>query len=262
MDVSFVIPSYNQGRFLQRCIASCLAQRGIDRREVIVMDGGSTDESVDVLRSFGDQVDWVSERDQGQSDAIHRGVLKASGAVIAWINSDDYYPADDVLQRVIAAFEESPDVDLVYGDGEFVNIRGERLRTYGVRTINDPRDLWLSPSSPILQPALFFRRSLYLDVGGLDRSLHWTMDYELWLRMFPHAKQTWRLPGVLAAATCHDDAKSIAGMRKQMRELSAVKARYAPRFQRNWFDRARLAWGAARLRVFHLAVRAGLKRIT
>src|SRR5262245_15882129 len=114
MKVSFVIPTRNQARFIRKCIDSCLAQRLADF-EVVVVDGLSTDGTQEVLRSYGEKVRWISEKDSGQSDALNKSVKMARGEIIAWINSDDYYASDRALQQVVARFERSPAVDIVYG---------------------------------------------------------------------------------------------------------------------------------------------------
>lgn len=259
MRLSFVIPTRNQARFLRQCIDSCIAQ-GIDDAEILVVDGASTDDTRNVLADYGDRIRWVSEPDKGQSDAINKGVRIARGELIAWINSDDYYASDRAIAALLDAFEAERDVDIAYGNGVRVDVDGRELGPYRARPIARVADIVVHPASFVLQPAVLFRRQLFLDVGGLDEALHYTMDYELWIRMFAAARATRYIPQVIACARYHTDAKSIAAMGKQIREAYAVKQRSARRLQLGGLDRARVYAGVASMGVYWIAVRLGLLR--
>jgi glycosyltransferase involved in cell wall biosynthesis len=259
MRLSFVIPTRNQARFIGQCIDGCLAQSIADS-EILVVDGASTDDTRDVLARYGDRIRWISERDRGQSDAINKGIRMASGELVAWINSDDYYAGPHVVQRLVDAFAADPQLDIAYGDGARVDEAGAPLGPYRSRPIARVAEIVTHPASFVLQPSLVFRRQLFLDVGGLDEALHYTMDYELWIRMFAAARATRYLPEVIACARYHSDAKSIAAMGKQIREAYAVKRRHASELGVR--DRARMYAGVASLGVYWLAVRFGLKRAT
>jgi glycosyltransferase involved in cell wall biosynthesis len=261
MRLSFVIPTRNQAQFIAQCIDGCLAQQIADS-EIVVVDGASTDHTRDVLAGYGDRVRWVSEKDRGQSDAINKGVRMASGELVAWINSDDYYAASHVVQRLVDAFDADPRLDIAYGDGERVDVEGKPLGRYRSRSIARVAEIVTHPASFVLQPSLLFRRQLFLDVGGLDDALHYTMDYELWIRMFAAARATRYLPEVIARARYHTDAKSIAAMGKQIREAYEVKRRNARTLGLGPIDRARMYAGVASLGAYWLAVRLGLKRAT
>ena len=258
MRVSFVVPTRNQRPFLRRCIESCLAQ-GVADSEVVVVDGASTDGTIDVLRGFSDRIRFVSEPDSGQSEAVNKGVAMATGDVIAWINSDDSYAGDGVVAAVLREFDAG--ADLVYGDGLLVTAAGATLRPYGVRELSSQKQLILSPSSPLLQPATFFRRALFEQVGGLDVALHFTMDYDLWLRMLPRSRRPRFLPMVLARWTLHAEAKSIQAMRAQIRETAAVRRRYRDAYGLSPAERLRLPLATARLYLYWAAVRTGLRRV-
>lgn len=259
MKLTFVIPTRNQARYIRQCIDSCLAQRVPDS-EVLVLDGASTDGTQDVLASYGDRVRWRSQKDRGQSDAVNQGVEMAKGELIAWINSDDYYATDDALAKIVAAFDADPRLDIVYGDGLRVDAGGEELGRYRAAPYLDAETLVASPLKFVLQPCLVFRRSLFLDVGGLDEALHYTMDYDLWLRMFPSARATRQLPDVIACARYHADAKSVAAMGKQIEEAFRVKRAAARRLGLRPTAQARLYGSMAMLWAYWLAVRTGLKR--
>jgi hypothetical protein len=256
--VSFVIPTRNQAPFLRRCLDSCLAQ-GLPGAEVLVQDGGSTDGTQDVLASYGDRIRWVSAPDGGQAQAVNRAVARASGEVIAWINSDDYYAAPGCLGEAVAAFDADPAVDLLFGDALVVDAGGAPLRPYRNRAFASARELLTSPIGPS-QPATLFRRALFLEAGGLREDLHLTLDYGLWLRLLPRARRVVRLEKTLACMTFHPAAKSTAAMGQQIRELGRVKREAAARLGLGPLDRLRLLGGQAALHAYALAVRAGLRR--
>jgi glycosyltransferase involved in cell wall biosynthesis len=259
MLLSFVIPTRNQARFLGQCIDSCLAQ-GIADSEIVVVDGASTDHTRDVLASYGDQIRWVSEPDRGQSDAINKGVRIAKGELIAWINSDDYYAGGRAIACLLSAFDAEREVDIAYGNGERVDVEGVPLGDYRARPPERLADIITHPASFVLQPAVLFRRQLFLDVGGLADALHYTMDYELWIRMFAAARKARYIPEVIACARYHTDAKSVAAMGKQIRELVAVKRDSARKLDLGSFDLVRMYAGIATLGIYWLAARAGLIR--
>lgn len=259
MRLSFVIPTRNQARFLAQCIDGCLAQ-GIEDSEIVVVDGLSTDGTREVLASYGNRIRWVSEPDRGQSDAINKGVRMARGELVAWINSDDYYASPHAVARLLEAFEAEREVDIVFGNGTRVDVEGREIGAYRARPVRGVAEIVTHPASFVLQPALVFRRQLFLDVGGVDESLHYTMDYELWIRMFAAARRVRYVPDVIACARYHSDAKSIAAMGKQIREVYAVKQAAARRLGLGPLVRARMHAGVATMGLYWAAVRLGLWR--
>ncbi len=257
--LSFVVPTRNQAQFLRECVDSCLAQ-GIDGAEVWVIDGASTDGTPQILAGYGDRIRWRSEPDRGQSDAINKGIRLATGEVIAWINSDDLYAAPDVLARVLDVFAAEPACDVVHGDGMLVDVRGAPFRRYASRAV-DAAALYAHPTS-LVQPSVFFRRQLFLDVGGLREDLHWAMDFDLWLRLFEAARQTRYLPEVFTHVRSHADAKTQRGMLRQIGEVRRLKRAWAR--GRRLDPRTRLAGLASTvlLYAYWAAVRTGLVRAT
>jgi glycosyltransferase involved in cell wall biosynthesis len=210
MKVSVVTPSYNQAAFIERTLESVLSQRGDFELEHLVLDGGSRDGTLDVLRRYEGRVRWVSEPDRGQCDAIGKGFRMAGGEVLAWLNSDDVYApgALDAVVRTLRAtgarwcFGECAIVDeadrpirsAISAYKSWVSRRYSRRRLVGRNFIP--------------QPAVFFRRDLLDEVGGLDESLRYAMDYDLWLR-FARAAEPVFIPRRLASFRWH--ARSITG---------------------------------------------------
>jgi len=258
MLVSFVIPTRNQARFLRRCIESCMSQ-GITDSEILVIDGLSTDGTQEILKTYGERVRWVSERDEGQADAVNKGVRAASGEIIAWLNSDDAYADPGALRAVLAAFAEAPEVDVVIGDALIVDESGAPIRSYRNRPFASAREVLVAPIGPS-QPATFFRRALFQEVGGLRTDLHYALDYELWLRLFSRARAIRYLPRTLALTTFHPGAKSISGMLPQIREVARVKRESARRTSLTVGERLRIEGGLLGLLAYWLAVRLGLRR--
>jgi glycosyltransferase involved in cell wall biosynthesis len=231
MKISIVTPSFNQCAFLRRTMASILGQAGPFDLEWLVIDGGSTDGTLDLLRSISDpRVRWISEPDRGQSHAINKGLALAGGDVVAWLNSDDLY-ADGALAAVARAFEGNPDAQWIIGRCDIIDehdrpirpritrYKDRQLRRYGYRRLL--RENFIS------QPAVFWRREFGAQVGPLDESLHWTMDYDLWLRMgrlSPPLILNDEQP--LARFRLHSQSKSGQVDRRQFDEGYAVALRY------------------------------------
>ncbi|MCC6612289.1 MAG: glycosyltransferase [Anaerolineae bacterium] len=221
LKFSIVTPSYNQAQFIGETIDSVLDQ-AYPQVEYIVMDGGSNDGTVDILRRYDDRIQWVSEADDGQSDAIEKGFARASGDIYAWLNSDDTY-LSNTFTSVADFFEAHPDVDLVYGDLNHIASDGHLLSS---RQAPDFDAEMLKQWCYVPQPATFFRRQLWEAVGGLDRRLHHAMDWDLWLRMAQKGKVC-RLPVTLANFRWHNRSKSIALAYGQNYEaIFVVRSRY------------------------------------
>jgi glycosyltransferase involved in cell wall biosynthesis len=203
--VSIITPSFNQAAYLEQTILSVLEQDH-SRIEYIIVDGASTDGSVDIIRKYENRLAWwVSEKDNGQADAINKGFARATGEVVAWLNSDDYYLAGAV-SAAVKIFEEHPEVVLVYGNMLAVDEHGRTFNTlnYKQLTLED-----LLCFQIIGQPAVFMRRSVLQTIDGLDTTFHFLLDHHLWIRLaqkgrFLHVPQTW------AAARYHAEAKNRA----------------------------------------------------
>jgi glycosyltransferase involved in cell wall biosynthesis len=203
--VSIVTPSFNQARYLEETLRSVLDQ-DYPNLEYIVVDGASTDGSVEIIRKYADKLDWwVSEQDSGQAEAINKGVSRATGEIVAWLNSDDYY-LPGAISAAVSAFEENPDVVLIYANMLAVDEHGETINTLRYQQM-DLEDLLCFRI--IGQPAVFFRREALEGAGKLDPSYHFLLDHHLWLRIalqgrILHVAQTW------VAARYHAEAKNRA----------------------------------------------------
>jgi glycosyltransferase involved in cell wall biosynthesis len=178
-SLTIVTPSFNQGRYIRETIESVLRQEYPDAHH-IVCDAGSTDNTVDILKSYP-HLQWVSERDAGQSDAINKGFRMADGEIVAWINSDDTY-VNGAFLKAGTFLRDHPEIDVLYGDCYMTNEQGNILRVR--REIDfDPKVL-LYGFNFIPQPSTFFRRSVVQRAGDLDIGLRYSMDYEYFLRLW------------------------------------------------------------------------------
>ncbi|MDZ4158188.1 MAG: glycosyltransferase family 2 protein, partial [Anaerolineaceae bacterium] len=176
MLVSVVTPSYNQVRFLEATIRSVLEQ-DYPNIEYLIMDGGSTDGSVEIIRRYEDRLaGWVSEPDRGQTDAINKGFARAKGDIFAWLNSDDTYQPGAIAEAV-SFFQQQPEVGLVYGDASFIDEDGKVIGRFPSRQTNYHR--LRQGYVHICQQASFFRADLWHKVGPLDDSFFFAMDYDL-----------------------------------------------------------------------------------
>lgn len=221
-SIAIVTPSYNTGRFIGPCVRSVLEQ-DYPHVDYIVMDGGSTDETVDVLKSFGPKLRWVSQKDKGQSDAIVRGFQQTSGEILGWLNSDDTFEPG-ALRAVAEFFAANPDIDLVYGDADYTDTRDRHIAPC-VHIEPYSRERLFRYSDFLVQPATFFRRNIYDKVGGVDVSIHWAMDYDLWLRMVAAGAKVAYLPKLLAHFRWLHDNKTATGSHKRLDEICRILAR-------------------------------------
>ena len=222
--ISVVTPSFNQAPFLEETIQSVLSQ-GYPDLEYIVMDGGSTDGSMEIIGKYVDRLaDWKSAKDGGQADAIRTGFERATGEILCWLNSDDTI-APGTLRTVGEFFAAHPDVDLVYGDLNLVDAEGKRL--YTARPLLR-LGILVYENAFIPQQAMFWRRSLYERVDGVDPKLRFAMDFDLVIRFLLAGATVRKLPGVLANYRWHPAAKSSRIRDVMAREVNELIHRHLP----------------------------------
>ncbi|GAP13799.1 glycosyltransferase [Longilinea arvoryzae] len=203
--VSIVTPSFNQAAFLEETIRSVLEQ-DYPRIEYILIDGGSTDGSLEIIQRYANRLAyWVSERDRGQTEAINKGFARAQGSILAWLNSDDTYQPGAVREAV-EFLRTHPEAGMVYGDGNFID---EHDRVIG-RFPSAQTDLKKLRRGyvHVCQQSSFFRAGLWQEVGPLDPSFYFAMDYDLWVRLAQRAPLVY-LPCTWANFRLHSDAKTI-----------------------------------------------------
>lgn len=209
--ISAVMPSYNQAKYLREALDSILSQN-YPNLEVIVMDGGSTDGSVDILKSYGEKISWVSEKDKSQSDAINKGLKKARGDIIAWLNSDDVY-FEGAFLAIGRYFAQHADVMWLFGRAIIIDQDSREIRRWVTRYKNFflPRYSYdsLLAQNYISQMAVFFRREAVNEIGYIDESLQFAMDYDYWLRMGAKYKPAY-LPQYFGKFRLHNASKTIA----------------------------------------------------
>ncbi len=191
--VSIVTPSFNQARFLEDTIQSVFSQN-YPRLEYIIVDGGSTDGSVDIIKKYESKLSWwVSEKDKGQTDALNKGFAHAKGDILAWLNSDDTYEPN-AIWSVVKLMQPNPEIGLLYGDANFIDETGRIIGKFNAAQtdLHRLREGYVH----IPQQAAFFRGNLWREVGPLDPSFYFAMDYDLWIRLAARSQvkyvpQTW-----------------------------------------------------------------------
>jgi glycosyltransferase involved in cell wall biosynthesis len=228
MKISIVTPSFNQAQFIERTIESVLSQTGDFELEYLVMDGGSTDGTVDILKRYGTRIAWVSENDRGQAHAINKGLQRATGEIVAWLNSDDVLCVG-ALNRVAHAFKQNPNLQWLHGRCKIIDAQDCEIRkwisaykhlqclTYSYHS--------LSTELMISQMTVFWHKTLNEQVGWLDESLYWQFDYDLWLR-FGKLSDPLYIRDYQACFRWYNASKSGSGYQKQFDEGYKVAKRY------------------------------------
>jgi glycosyltransferase involved in cell wall biosynthesis len=220
--ITVVTPSYNQAPFLEQTIRSVLDQ-SLDGLEYIVVDGGSTDGSLEIIRRYADRLAWwVSEPDLGQTDAINKGFARATGGVLAWLNSDDTYEPG-ALREAVGFLEANPDVGLAYGEANFIDEDGRVIGRFNARQTD--YDRLMRGAVYIPQQAAFFRRSLWEQVGPLDPDFYFAMDYDLWVRLSKVSRLQYLSGRIWANFRLHRAAKTIADDPRCWPEMMRVHRR-------------------------------------
>jgi glycosyltransferase involved in cell wall biosynthesis len=226
--VAIVTPSLNKVPYLGQTIQSVISQEGAFRIEYFIMDGGSTDGSVDLIRSYADLVSgphfecrcagvslhWVSQPDRGQTAAVNHGMRRASGDCVAFLNADDTY-LPGAFSRVVEAFQSYPKADFIYGDGDVVDEEGRLQwewlsRPYDYRLLSSYHFAWNAFPNYVMQQATFWRRSVLDRIGYLDESMHFAMDLEYWLRAGSRGLVLEHIPVKLASFRMIQGTKTLS----------------------------------------------------
>ncbi len=241
--ISIVTPSYNQAEFLERTILSVLGQN-YPELEYIIIDGGSTDGSVDIIKKYEKYLTYcVSEPDKGQADALNKGFRKSTGEILGWINSDDMY-LPRTFWKIAEAFKKYPDAAIVYGD--YIKVNDEDRCIALRRQPSFDYRICLYAYLTVMQPASFFQRKAFFDVGGLDSSLNYSLDYDLILRLAKRGKMK-HIKEYLAAFRLHPSSKSVAGKLRFSEEDRKVRLKNIGRqplpgelYSLHWYYKARV----------------------
>lgn len=220
--VSIVTPSYNQGKYIEETIISVIKQ-DYAPLEYIVMDGGSTDNTMAILPRYGDRLKWMSENDTGPEDAVNKGFALSSGEILGWLASDDTY-LPGTLQKVVEYFLLNPEVAMIYGDSDYVDQSGNKILRYAAEPFDYEK---FAIYNVIPQPSTFFRRDAFFDAGGLSTALKLETDYDLWLRIAQIGRIVY-LPEVFSNYRLHMEAKTLGYHDQFLRykECVAITAKY------------------------------------
>ncbi len=231
-SISLVTPSLNQGRFIRRTIESVLSQ-AYPGLEYVVQDGGSADETSTVLASFGESLSHRTEPDLGQADAINRGLRRSSGEILGFLNSDDILLPGS-LDAVGRAFADHPETLCVFGAGRFIDEHDALIGDYPVWPDAFSQ---LDHACAIAQPATFFRREVWQEVGEFETGLHYALDYDYWFRLRTRfgAARVLYLNQPLAAARVHPAAKSVAARGRALEEILTVVRRHTRHVSLQWY---------------------------
>jgi glycosyltransferase involved in cell wall biosynthesis len=220
--VTIVTPSYNQGRFIRATIESVLAQ-DYPRIEYIIMDGGSTDQTSAVVSEYSGRLQWISERDRGQSHAINKGFRMAKGDIVFWLNSDDTI-LPGAVGHAVRTFERQPLNGAVYGEGYLMDEDG-RIKTRFPAT--EPFNLWklIYVADFVLQQTCYFRRDVFDEIGWIDEDLNWGMDWDILIRIAKKFPIQY-IPEYMGCLREYGTAKSFAGGPRRFRELVRIMRRH------------------------------------
>ena len=221
--VTIVTPSYNQGRFIEETILSVLNQ-DYPNIEYIVMDGGSTDQTLDILKKYENRLSWYSEKDKGQTDAINKGLRLAKGEILAYLNSDDTYFPGAITRAVHYLTTENPDSPFVYGEGYHITAEGTIIERYPTEPFDFQR---LAETCYICQPTTFWKRDIIEKIGLFDENLHYAMDYDYWIRIAKQYGTLGYIKEYLANSRLYQETKTMSKRVEAHEEiLNVIRKQY------------------------------------
>jgi glycosyltransferase involved in cell wall biosynthesis len=235
LSISIITPSYNQAAYLEQTIQSVINQN-YPAIEYIIIDGGSTDGSVEVIKKYDSHITyWVSEKDKGQSDAINKGLKLANGDIVCWLNSDDLFEPN-TLNTIAQFFNEHADTQFVYGDGVIFYENGKKRDSHCKPGKVDQEIL--SRCDPLQQPSTFWRRAIHDEIGFIDESLFFTMDWDFFMRVALKYEMHY-LPVSFSRYRIHDAHKTGVGGERRSKEILMFIEKYGTQ---EWADIFRQAY--------------------
>jgi glycosyltransferase involved in cell wall biosynthesis len=230
--VSVITPSLNQGEFIEETIKSVISQ-DYPNIEYIVIDGCSTDTTVDLLKKYSGRIKWISEPDRGQADAVNKGFKMAKGEILCWLNSDDTLNKG-ALKTVVKQFSENKNLVMVYSDAHIIDDKGKILRDYLTEEFIFNR---LADTCFICQPTVFLSNEVMKEIGMLDTNLQTCMDYEYWIRIgrhFPASRISYMKGVYLANSRIYNENKTINLRKKVYHENMKTQRKYFGRVSKMW----------------------------
>jgi glycosyltransferase involved in cell wall biosynthesis len=220
--ISVVTPSFNQGLYIEATIRSVLDQ-GYPNLEYIIIDGGSADGTVEIIERYSEYLSyWVSEPDEGQTDALIKGFDRSTGEIMCWLCSDDLFEAK-TLYEVTETFDENPDWQVVYGDSFWIDADDRPIRFK--KEIGFNRFIWMYDHNYLPQPSTFWRRGIYERVGGLDPRMKLAMDGDLWARFAEHTTPH-HIPRAWSRMRYYPEQKNVRLRATSDEEDALIRSRY------------------------------------
>lgn len=228
MRISVITTNFNTAKYLEDTIKSVITQKGDFELEYIITDGASTDNSLDIIKKYKDKLKYISEKDNGQSDGINKGLRMATGDIVAFLNSDDLF-TEDSLQKVITYFKENPECMWLTGYCKIIDQNGKEIKKYITEYKNRKlKNFTLNQlliENCISQPATFWRKSVIEEIGYIDETLHYSMDQEYWARMASRYKLH-LIPEYLAEFRFTSDTKTGSSVKKTLKESRMIAKKY------------------------------------
>jgi glycosyltransferase involved in cell wall biosynthesis len=226
LKISIITPSFNQAQFIEDTILSVLNQN-YPNLEYIIIDGGSKDHSIDIIKKYEDKLHyWISEKDNGQADAVNKGLKIATGEIIGWLNSDDTY-LPNALLKIAETFNKYPNYEVIFGNQVLTDPSGKYLRVKHELPYNFHRLIYHMFQS---QPATFFKRNIIQKIGLLNTALFYTLDYEYFLRIGKKCRVK-HIASLLATYRLHSSSKSSTYLsEKSLNENKILFEKYVPKY--------------------------------